>query len=88
MGAGTPPFRPGSRLWWPGGQRDGAGVRGGWARRRQELGTRGVVLPTSMDGDVTLAGYDLALTRLVADAVDLPVIASGGAGSLEHFYWG
>jgi cyclase len=35
-----------------------------------------------------LAGYDLAFTRLVADAVDLPVIASGGAGSLEHFYQG
>jgi len=38
-----------------------------------------------MDGDGTLAGYDLAFTRLVADAADLPVIASGGAGSLEHF---
>jgi len=41
-----------------------------------------------MDGDGTLAGYDLAFTRLVADVVDLPVIASGGAGSLEHFYLG
>jgi cyclase len=37
-----------------------------------------------MDGDGTLAGYDLVFTRLVADAVDLPVIASEGAGSLEH----
>jgi cyclase len=48
----------------------------------------GVVLPTSMDGDGTLKGYDLAFTRLVADAVDLPVIASGGAGTLEHFRQG
>lgn len=58
-----------------------------WARRCQELGA-GVILPTSMDGDGTLAGYDLAFTRLVADAVDLPVIASGGAGTLEHLYRG
>jgi cyclase len=60
---------------------------GEWARRVQELGA-GAVLPTSMDGDGTLAGYDLAFTRLVADSVDLPVIASGGAGTLEHFYQG
>ncbi len=60
---------------------------GQWARRCQELGA-GVILPTSMDGDGTLAGYDLAFTRLVSDAVDLPVIASGGAGTLEHFHQG
>jgi imidazole glycerol-phosphate synthase subunit HisF len=60
---------------------------GEWARRCQELGA-GVVLPTSMDGDGTLAGYDLPFTRLVADAVDVPVIASGGAGKLEHFHQG
>ncbi len=60
---------------------------GTWARRCQELGA-GVILPTSMDGDGTLKGYDLDFTRLVADAVDLPVIASGGAGTLEHFYRG
>jgi cyclase len=41
-----------------------------------------------MDGDGTLAGYDLAFTRLVADSGKLPVIASGGAGALEHFYDG
>ncbi len=58
---------------------------GEWASRCQELGA-GVILPTSMDGDGTLAGYDLPFTRLMADAVDLPVIASGGAGTLEHFY--
>jgi imidazole glycerol-phosphate synthase subunit HisF len=56
-----------------------------WARRCQELGA-GVILPTSMDGDGTLAGYDLEFTRAVADAVDVPVVASGGAGKLEHFY--
>jgi cyclase len=60
---------------------------GEWARRVQDLGA-GVVLPTSMDGDGTLKGYDLVFTRLVADAVDVPVIASGGAGKLEHFLAG
>jgi len=58
-----------------------------WALECQKLGA-GVILPTSMDGDGTRAGYDLAFTRAVADAVDLPVIASGGAGTLEHFYEG
>jgi cyclase len=60
---------------------------GEWARRCEELGA-GVVLPTSMDGDGTRAGYDLPFTRLVADAVGVPVIASGGAGALEHFLAG
>ena len=55
-----------------------------WATRAVELGA-GEVLLTSMDADGTLAGYDLALTRAVAEAVPVPVIASGGAGSLEHF---
>jgi cyclase len=55
-----------------------------WARRCEELGV-GAVLPTSMDGDGTLAGYDLPFTRAIADAVSVPVIASGGAGTLEHF---
>jgi cyclase len=55
-----------------------------WARQCQDLGA-GVILPTSMDGDGTLAGYDLEFTRAIADAVDLPVVASGGAGRLEHF---
>ena len=39
-----------------------------------------------MDGDGTQAGYDLAFTRAISDAVDVPVVASGGAGTLEHFY--
>ena len=54
-----------------------------WARRVAELGA-GEILLTSMDGDGTQAGYDLALTRAVADAVSVPVIASGGAGCLDH----
>lgn len=58
-----------------------------WARTCQELGA-GVILPTSMDGDGTLAGYDLAFTRAIADVVTVPVVASGGAGTLEHFYEG
>jgi len=56
-----------------------------WARQCEELGA-GMLLPTSMDGDGTLAGYDLAFTRAIADAVTIPVVASGGAGRLEHFY--
>ncbi|MCU0849359.1 MAG: imidazole glycerol phosphate synthase subunit HisF [Spirochaetes bacterium] len=58
-----------------------------WAGRCEKLGA-GVVLPTSMDGDGTLAGYDIPFTRAIADAVKVPVVASGGAGTLEHFYEG
>ena len=64
----------------------GTGVDcGQWAKRCEELGA-GILLPTSMDGDGTLAGYDLDFTRLIADAGKLPIVASGGAGELEHFY--
>jgi cyclase len=56
-----------------------------WAKQCQELGA-GVILPTSMDGDGTQAGYDLEFTKAISDVVNLPVIASGGAGKLEHFY--
>jgi len=56
-----------------------------WAARCQELGA-GVILPTSMDGDGTLDGYDLEFTRAISDAVSVPVVASGGAGELEHFH--
>jgi len=56
-----------------------------WARQCQDLGA-GVILPTSMDGDGTQTGYDLEFTKAISDAVDLPVVASGGAGKLEHFY--
>ena len=58
-----------------------------WAGRCEDLGA-GVILPTSMDGDGTLAGYDLEFTRAIADRVTVPVVASGGAGTLEHFYEG
>ena len=55
-----------------------------WAKKCQELGA-GVILPTSMDGDGTQNGYDLEFTKTISDAVDLPVIASGGAGKLSDF---
>jgi len=54
-----------------------------WAREVQALGA-GEILLTSMDRDGTREGFDLALTRAVSDAVDIPVIASGGVGTLEH----
>ena len=56
-----------------------------WAMKAVELGA-GEILLTSMDCDGTKAGYDLELTRTIADNVNVPVIASGGAGTLEHFY--
>jgi len=59
----------------------------GWARRMVELGA-GEILLTSMDRDGTKAGYDTELTRAIADAVSVPVIASGGVGSLDHFAGG
>ncbi len=56
-----------------------------WAKKAVSLGA-GEILLTSMDADGTKNGYDIALTRAVAEAVPVPVIASGGAGTLEHFY--
>jgi len=56
-----------------------------WARKVEDLGA-GAILPTSMDTDGTQAGYDIPMTRAIADAVSLPVIASGGAGTLKHLY--
>ena len=58
-----------------------------WARRMASFGA-GEILLTSMDQDGTKAGYDLALTAAVSEAVEIPVIASGGAGTLEHLYEG
>jgi cyclase len=55
-----------------------------WAKQCESLGA-GILLPTSMDGDGTQAGYDLAFTSAIADAVNLPVVASGGAGKVEDF---
>lgn len=56
-----------------------------WAMQAERLGA-GEILLTSMDGDGTKAGYDIALTRQIAENVGIPVIASGGAGTKEHFY--
>ena len=47
-----------------------------------------MILPTSMDGDGTQSGFDIEFTKAISDVVDLPVVASGGAGTLEHFYEG
>jgi cyclase len=79
--------RPGADEGWDvfvKGGRENTGLDAvAWARRVVDLGA-GEILLTSMDGDGTQAGYDLALTRAVADAVEVPVIASGGAGCLDH----
>lgn len=56
-----------------------------WAQEAEKLGA-GEILLTSMDADGTKSGYDIALTKAVGEAVQVPVIASGGAGRLEHFY--
>lgn len=56
-----------------------------WAMKADRLGA-GEILLTSMDCDGTKAGYDLELTRTIAENVSIPVIASGGAGTKEHFY--
>lgn len=58
-----------------------------WAKRVEKLGA-GEILLTSKDADGTKEGYDLEMTRAVAEAVSIPVTASGGAGKLEHFYQG
>jgi cyclase len=67
-----------------GGRRPAGRDAVAWAREVVELGA-GEILLTSMDRDGTKDGYDLELTRAIADAVTVPVIASGGAGTLEHF---
>jgi cyclase len=58
-----------------------------WAKKMEEYGA-GEILLTSMDRDGTKEGYDLKLTRAISEAVQIPVIASGGAGTLEHLYQG
>jgi cyclase len=76
---------PGWEVYVDGG-RSAAGLDAvRWAQHVAELGA-GEILLTSMDADGSQAGYDVELTRAVADAVPVPVIASGGAGTLEHFY--
>lgn len=56
-----------------------------WSKKVTDTGV-GSILPTSMDADGTQAGYDIPMTRAIADATGIPVIASGGAGTLEHLY--
>ena len=75
--------KPSWQVFTHGGRRPTGRDAVAWAREAQELGA-GEILLTSMDRDGTGLGYDLALTRAVAEAVSLPVIASGGAGCLEH----
>ena len=58
-----------------------------WAKRMEEMGA-GEILLTSMDRDGTKDGYDIELTRAISEQVNIPVIASGGVGTLEHFYEG
>ncbi len=70
------------------GGRKGAGLDAvSWSIRAEELGA-GEILLTSMDRDGTRDGYDIDLTRAVVDAVGIPVIASGGVGTLQHLYEG
>lgn len=83
-GRRNPEMRSGFEVVVSGGQ-EGTGLDCvEWAQTCEELGA-GAILPTSMDGDGTLAGYDIPFTRAISDAVAVPVIASGGAGTLEHF---
>jgi cyclase len=83
----TPPDVPAPTwgVYTHGGRRPTGRDAVAWAREAVELGA-GEILLTSMDRDGTKDGYDLELTRGVSEAVSVPVIASGGAGCLEHFY--
>jgi cyclase len=74
---------PGWEVYVKGGRENTGLDAVAWARQVVERGA-GEILLTSMDGDGTQAGYDLALTRAVAEAVPVPVIASGGAGCIDH----
>ena len=79
--------RPGGgwTLYLNGGRIDTGKDALDWAKEAEELGA-GEILLTSMDRDGVKTGYDLELTRAVSEAVGIPVIASGGAGELSHFY--
>src|SRR5262249_46764804 len=68
------------------GGREPTGLEAGVGARRVELLGAGEIVLTSMDADGTKAGYDLEMTRAVAEAVKIPVVASGGAGTPEHLY--
>jgi cyclase len=75
----------GWEVYTHGGRRNAGSDALEWSMRAQQLGA-GEILLTSMDCDGTRNGYDIELTRAVSSAVRIPVIASGGAGKLEHFY--
>jgi imidazole glycerol-phosphate synthase subunit HisF len=77
------PGAPGWEVFTHGGRQPTGLDAVEWARNMQQLGA-GEILLTSMDRDGTRVGFDLELTRAVSDAVDVPVIASGGVGSLQH----
>ena len=85
--AGTSADEPAWEVYVHGGRTPTGIDAVGWAQRMEAYGS-GEILLTSMDRDGTKAGYDIALTRAIADAVSIPVIASGGVGSLEHIYDG
>ena len=80
---------PKGKCWWEvyvEGGRVPTGIDAiAWAKTVKDLGA-GELLPTSMDCDGTQEGYDIALTRTMSEATNLPIIASGGAGNLEHIY--
>ena len=80
---------PKGKCWWEvyveGGRVPTGMDAMAWAKTVKELGA-GELLPTSMDCDGTQDGYDIALTRTMSEATNLPIIASGGAGNLEHIY--
>ncbi|MEY2684761.1 MAG: Imidazole glycerol phosphate synthase subunit HisF [Pseudomonadota bacterium] len=83
LGANGLPLGPGWDVYSHGGRKNVGLDAVAWARQMAEHGA-GEILLTSMDRDGTKAGFDLALTRAVSDAIDIPVIASGGVGNLDH----
>jgi len=83
--ADTPPDKPRWECYINGGRTPTGLDALDWARRGEDLGA-GEILLNSIDADGTLAGYDIQLCRTIADAVSIPVIASGGAGAPEHIY--
>ncbi|HZC68764.1 MAG TPA: imidazole glycerol phosphate synthase subunit HisF [Nitrospirales bacterium] len=87
VGNGTKRSGGGWEVYTHGGRRPTGQDAVEWARRMASFGA-GEILLTSMDQDGTKAGYDLALTAAVSEAVEIPVIASGGAGTLEHLFEG